>query len=190
MKDKKTNRILILFVLMQTLAIVAMAIASWQMVVLSQKIAQRDNIRALKTLTESYAITVKAVSENYEESQRAVHKAHSALEKTLKKLHRLFKEKIVRKILGKHACKDIEEALQKTIASLETYEQKTQPAMLKSLQKTEKTLQKLSTQLDEEQGGFQYLPWYIAGILASIVIILFFNSAFLVYIYKQQPAQV
>ena len=112
------------------------------------------------------------------------------MKKTLKKLHRLFKEKIVRKILGKHACKDIEEALQKTITTLETYEQKTQPAMLKSLQKTEKTLQKLSTQLDEEQSGFQYLPWYIAGILASIVIILFFNSVFLVYIYKQQPAQV
>ena len=150
---------------------------------------QRDNIRTVKTLTESYAVTVKAVSENYQQSKDVISSVRDAIEEIQEKLHDISKIKIFGKRIKSKSIKKSENALKKTIAALENYEQKTQPAMLKSLQETEKTLQKLSTQLDEEQGGFQYLPWYIAGILASIVIILFFNSVFLVYIYKQQPTQ-
>jgi hypothetical protein len=79
--------------------------------------------------------------------------------------------------------------LQKTITVLNSYEQKTQPAILKSLQETEKTLQKLNEQLVEEENGLRYLPWYIGGILLSIVIVLIFNSLLLIFLYKQQPVK-
>ena len=190
MKNNKTNRFFILFLVMQTVAIAALLVASWQVVVMSQKIMQRDNIRAVKTLTESYAVTVKSVSENYNQSQDVISSVRDAMEEIQEKLHDISKIKIFGKRIKSKSIKKSEHALKKTIAALENYEQKTQPAMLKSLQDTEKTLQKLSEQLDEEQSGIQYLPWYMAGILGSIVIILFFNSLFLVYIYKQQPVKV
>ena len=189
MKNNKTNRFFILFLVMQTVAIAALLVASWQVVVMSQKIMQRDNIRAVKTLTESYAVTVKSVSENYNQSQDVISSVRDAMEEIQEKLHDILRIKIFGKRIKSKSIKKSEHALKKTIAALENYEQKTQPAMLKSLQDTEKTLQKLSEQLDEEQNGIQYLPWYMAGILGSIVIILFFNSLFLVYIYKQQPVK-
>jgi hypothetical protein len=185
MKNNRTTRFFILFLVMQTIAITALVVGSWQVVVMSQKIMQRDDIRMVKTLTESYAVTAKSISDTYQQSQEVVPEVRDALKQMQKKL-----KSILKKLPGtKKLRKEIESALLKTITTLDTYETKTQPAMLKSLQKTEKTLQKLSEQLVEEQSGIQYLPWYIAGILASIVIILFFNSLFLVYIYKQQPAK-
>ena len=189
MKNNKTNRFFILFLVMQTIAIAAMLVASWQVVVMSQKIMQRDNIRTVKTLAESYAVTVKSISENYQQSQDLISSVRDAMEEIQEKLHDILRIKIFGKRIKSKSIKKTEHALKKTIAALENYEQKTQPAMVKSLQETEKTLQRLNEQLDEEQSGIQYFPWYIAGILASIVIILLFNSLFLVYIYKQQPAK-
>lgn len=195
MKNNRTTRFFILFLVMQTVAIAAMLVASWQVVILSHKIMQRDNIRTVKTLAESYAITVKSISDNYEQSREVIPGIRDALAEINETLHDITKIKIkvgglkIKPLAKSSAIKKSQEALNKTITVLNSYEKETQPAMVKSLQKTEKTLQRLNEQLSEEQSGIQYLPWYIAGILLSLVIVLIINSLFLIFIYKQQPAK-
>lgn len=195
MKNNKITRFFILFLIMQTIAITAMIVGSWQVVVLSHKITQRDNIRTAKALTESYALTLKSLNDNYKQTQEVIPGFCATLAEIDETLHDLTKMKIklgsfkLKPFSRSSAINKCRESLQKTITVLNSYEQKTQPAILKSLQETEKTLQKLNEQLVEEENGLRYLPWYIGGILLSIVIVLIFNSLLLIFLYKQQPVK-
>lgn len=190
--QKTSARVLILFLTVQILALAALIVSSCHVIMLSHKITQKDNISTLRDLTASYAQTVSSINANYTASRDVIPGIRNALTEIKETLDKLSKakiritKKIVFKPLGNSsAIKKSQKALDETITVLASYETKTQPAMVKSLQETEKTLQKISEQLNEEQQEIQHFPWYIAAILVTIAVIMLTNTLFLVYMYKR-----
>ncbi|MBR2426800.1 MAG: hypothetical protein IKB16_08690 [Lentisphaeria bacterium] len=185
---KKTALFPVLFLTVQSLAIAILLFASWQFFHLSGKMVKQDNISMLLELTKNYEKSIHDVNHNFQQSQDvipSVRKALTEIKEVIDKIGQInfFGKKVKKR---SSAFKNSQKAINDSITALNKYEQKTQPSILKSLQETEKALQKLNHELNKNQRDFQDIPTYVWSMLLAFIILMMFNTIFIMYLYKQQ----
>ena len=179
-----------LFLTVQCLAIGILLFAGWQVFQLSDRMVKQDNINTILELTKNYEKSVSELNHNLQKSQDVVPRARKALAGIEKVIDKIGDIKILGKPMIKRSSviRNSQKAINDSVSALTEYEKETQPSILKSMQETEKALQKLNQQLIKEQHDLQCFPVYVGCMILAFIVLMAFNTVFIMYLYKRQEA--